>query len=80
MLNEDLNELHERGYSLYNNLRAKRLALKELHARKYQIFDEEGTKLLHQVYQEEFMDCRWRTGGRGAALLLRRRHSLQDEP
>lgn len=53
-INKFIKELHERGYSLYDNKEEERKSLEELHERSYSILDEEGTYNLKVLYQEEF--------------------------
>ncbi len=51
--NKDINELHERNYSIYDNKEAEQLALEELQHRSYLIFDEEETINLLIAYEDE---------------------------
>lgn len=49
-----LQELHNRGYTIYDNSEAEESALQELHDNSYLIFDEEETLKLMIEYEEEF--------------------------
>lgn len=50
---KDINELHERNYSIYDDVKTEQSALQELHDRSYYIFDEEEmTELLVEYYEE----------------------------
>lgn len=51
---KDIKELHERNYSIYDDVKTEQSALRELHNRSYYIFDEEKTTELLIEYYEEF--------------------------
>lgn len=51
---KDIEELHERNYSIYDDAKTEQSALKELRDRLYMIFDEEVYLNLLTEYYEEF--------------------------